>query len=654
MANDCSRFVTQHFEIISASSPHIYHSALVLTPMESAVRKLYKSHAQPFVRVVHGLPALWDSNTATATSRFEINLAVWSPCNRFIAISPAQGMTVDVLDSETLQRLQSLEFAQCPSSSHRAIAFSPDSRMVTYFTHSYMHPDPEGFVVSWDLQTGGVVSTIERKGPRTTGAQITYSSNGKMVAVLSQHDSFATISVCDTVSGVHTHDVDFRACTSPDLDSGAPYIYKIWSQEESLRFAISRPTTITIWEVGFSPGATPTEVESVSIPDNTIQTFISNPNKQRDTAWTEFHPSSCRLAFTRLGTRDTLLVWDGRASKYLLHHPGIHFRSSMSFSSDGHFFACTTVESEVYFWRESPTGYTLCEKLTLANQYSDPRLSPNGESIITFGGPIVQLWHTKGFATTSIQALHHTSEDFVLEFLPDRPLAVVARKEEETTTVLDLKSGLPQLTIDTSIKVYGLRSIEQTIVVIGAQKAIIWNLPQEDFLPDARMDVGDSARTIDFNSARDGLMGVVAASTSSDFRYIAVSRGDLVDVHCASTGRTLPVAVPASSLWFPPSGHDIWCASENKVTVVTVTNYALDYTKTAVDIEGGSSGCPWGSSCGYNVTDDGWILGAGGKRLLMLPPLWQSQYKVDRVWNGRFLALLHGALPGPVILDLEP
>ena len=47
LAEDCFRFVTGYFEIISASSPHIYHSALVAAPKDSIVRKLYESHS-PF------------------------------------------------------------------------------------------------------------------------------------------------------------------------------------------------------------------------------------------------------------------------------------------------------------------------------------------------------------------------------------------------------------------------------------------------------------------------------------------------------------------------------------------------------------------------------------------------------------------------------
>jgi len=64
-------------------------------------------------------------------------------------------------------------------------------------------------------------------------------------------------------------------------------------------------------------------------------------------------------------------------------------------------------------------------------------------------------------------------------------------------------------------------------------------------------------------------------------------------------------------------------------------------------------GFPWRSSCGYQVTGDWWVLGPGGKRLLMLPPPWQS-FAVRRVWKGQFLALLHGGLSEAVILNLNP
>ena len=60
---------------------------------------------------------------------------------------------------------------------------------------------------------------------------------------------------------------------------------------------------------------------------------------------------------------------------------------------------------------------------------------------------------------------------------------------------------------------------------------------------------------------------------------------------------------------------------------------------------------PWQSSRDYQVTDDGWVT-SSGKRLLWLPHHWRSGW-MTRKWSENFLALLHGELPAPVILDLE-
>ena len=79
----------------------------------------------------------------------------------------------------------------------------------------------------------------------------------------------------------------------------------------------------------------------------------------------------------------------------------------------------------------------------------------------------------------------------------------------------------------------------------------------------------------------------------------------------------------------------------------------LERLEEKVDIEHPPEGYPWASSRGYRVTNDWWILDPDGKRLLMLPPHWQS-YAVHRVWKGKFLALLHGGLSEPVILEMEP
>jgi WD40 repeat protein len=653
LANDCSRFVIRHFEIINTSSPHIYHSALVLTPKNSIVQKLYKSLAEPFARVVHGIPPLWDSKAAATTSHFDIELAVWSPCNRFIAICGHQD--VDILDSATLQRLQNL------TSSYRsivALAFSPDCRLLTC-NHFY---GSVGFIVTQDLQTGGVVSAIWWESPRDRimgKCQITYLTNGNMVASVYRHSSSTIISIYDVVSGVYMHHVDHLARTNLDPDF-APYVYNIWAHGESLRFATPESMGITIWEVGLVPGAIPTEVERLSTPDNTMDV---KPRSQEDFMRNEFHPLSYRLTSYDIETEGQLLVWDARrASKPLLHHEDIDPYPSMTFSSDGRFFACKTDTLTVSLWMESPTGYTLVEKFTPGGRNPKPLLSPNGESIVIFSDFTIQLWHTKSFTTTTssstfAQAFHHSDRNLILEFLPDRPLAVATRIGDETVTVIDLNSGVPQLTIDTSIPVYGLRSIGNAILVIGDEKFIFWNLPEGNFLPDVRMNIGDSALAKGFRK-RDSST-TLAASISPNFQYIALggshhAKGYWLEVYCTSTGQTIHGQVQLHRLWFPPGERDIWCAFVNKAKVFAITQHSLDHTRTVAEVDYGTWGCPWGSSYGYKVTDDGWILGVGGKRLLLLPPLWRSGLKQDRVWSGEFLALLHGALPELVVLELEP
>ena len=658
LANDCFRFVVQHFEVISASSPHIYHSALVLTPSESIVQGLYKSRAQPSVRVVHGVPALWDPNAAATTAPFTISATVWSPCNKFVAIKSLD-TRVCVLDPATLQRLQSFEFSPGMSQRSEVLAFSPDSRTLTSFIRGHYLPFTGGFVVSWDLQTGGVVSAIEWKGPQDAqagNAHITYSKNGKMVAVLPQYKSFTTISIYDIVVGVHLHDVDLGTRKNQKLPSGALLAYTIWTHGESLRFATPEPTGITIWQVGFTPGATPTEVETVSIPDNAVDTFVFKPREQKDLLQTQFNPASCRLAFVS-GTERTLRVWDGRVSKFLLEHRGTRF-DLITFSPDGRFFACTIPQTEVCLWKESPTGYSPFRKLTPNTRFPTLHFSPNSESIITSHGSTIQLWHTKSSSVTFSTPTPPPQDTgkYLLAFLPDRSSAVIARRKDKTVTVLDLESGDLLLTIETSIEIYGLRPIENTIVVIGDEKAITWSLPAGDFLPDARMSVEDSTRTINFRDVDDSL--VFATSISPDSRYIALAgycdEEEFLDIYCPSAGWKIRGDGRGFELWFAPDGHEIWCATDNEAKVFAITQDALNYTRTVADIGDGLLGCPWGPSRGYKVTHDGWVLGAGGERLLMLPSLWKSPFKVDRVWNGKFLAIVHDELPVPVILELEP
>ena len=661
LANDCSHFVTGYFGIIDASSSHIYHSALMLTPRKSMIWELYQSYVQPFIRVVHGVPTSWDLSTAAISYPFKIEPAVWSPCNKFIAVGATETMRVDILDSATLQRLQTLEVPLGEGKGSQGLVFSPDMQMLTclggYYRYLYLAAIPsEILIVSWDLQTGGVVNIIRRQNaPPSPRTIIRYSNNGRMIAVLHSFSQGATISIYDIVSGEFMH----------DAYHGTTFTYDMWAHGESLWFATNNGTGITIWGVKFTPGATCTEIETLSIPEDVIGGTLFCSGGLSHVQQAQSPLTSYRLARYNKATH-SLLVWGIQDSKYLLQHVDIDEISSMTFSSSGFFFACSTRRGEVYLWRETVTGYTFHAKLPAITQNSQLLLSPNGRSIIAFRNSAVQLWHTKDIATSSsgilTQVPYHTG-DFLLEFLPDRALVVIMWLKGDTVTVLDLNSGLLQLTIKTSMKNYGLRVVGNTIVVIGERDAITWSLVGVNFSPDSKMSVGDSIQTkiFEYNSS---LKPMITAAISLDLCYIAILRKSIstlrLYIYDAPAGQYLTSRTVdgESPLWFTPGSPKICSTLRGKgAVVVNITedgHLQGDQTVTPEAlIEDRSWGCPWRISSGYQVTNDGWILGADRKRLLMLPPSWQSCVE-QQVWNGNFFALLHSSLPEPVIVELEP
>ena len=642
--------MTGYFGVISTSAPHIYHSALILAPQKSIVRKLYESYAQPLSRVIHGAPMSWNPAATAATFPCSIVLAVWSPCSRFIAITFDDSTgTVNILDSVTFQKLQTLELPEEMPEYNWALIFSPDSHILT---SSAGYSDVDGpfqelLIVSWDLQTGDMASVFRWPEPeRILGfPSMTYSADGKMVGVFywcCGGTNTARVIVCDVASGVGMH--------SHSLNNGILLSNNIWAHGGSLQFATVDVSTITIWEVGFISGGAPMKVETFPAPDNFDPTMLP---KKTNMEYLEFLPVPCQLALVFKGE---VWVWNAQNSKCLLHCTDTRFYSRTSFSSNGCFFACSS-QLGTCLWKESPTGYVLHKVLEPRTICPTPLLSPNGESVVVVSERTVQLWHTNGFATHPSSISSQAPPpivDFLLDFSLDETLAVVTMEGDKTVTVINLKSGIPQLTIDTGVEVGGLRVVGNSVVVLGNWKVITWDLPVEGCIPNARMSLEDSSQTI--NLSGDMPTYLDGASISPNSHYIALVQDQYLCIYSTSTGECLGHEVTDGYLpGFTPDGLNVWCAlhsTEAEVWRVGGGQIMLECLEGEVDIEDPPEESPWGSSCGYQVTEDWWILGQDGKRLLMLPPPWQSDV-LQRVWKGKYLALLHCGLSEPVILKLE-
>ena len=433
----------------------------------------------------------WDPAVATVRHKdCAINAAAWSPCSGFITVSSAS--RIEIPDAVTLERLNTFEHDLRENT--RWFSFSPDSRSLTRFsfndrsctTSERIIDDYDWSLTTWDLQTGGRMNTVSLT-PHTPSPEYlssAYLMDGKVIAVAhadSKDTTTTAISTYNIFSGTHIY--------SHHVSEGR-IVASIWTHSESLRFVTVKPGSITVWEVEFASTHTLAEVESLPAPDDiSLEEAL-------------FLPTLSRLAFI---LREAVLIWDAEDSRFLLNFVGGSQSMGMTFSSDGRFFACGTVDLEINLWKESPAGYALHRRLVsgidkglgtyyITNEGTKPLLSPNGESVVTSKYSETQLWRTTD-PTTSLSnvPLRPTRRtNFLLEFLSGRSVAVTARLGENMVAVLDLKSGNPLLVIDAGTGIWGLKVTGDAIIFVGEGRITTWNLPA--FL-DSGADINDSVRT---------------------------------------------------------------------------------------------------------------------------------------------------------------
>ena len=615
------------FEVISISAPHIYVSALPLSPKTSIVHGLYQQYAHPLARVVQGLPVSWDPVVATASIGYFWG-AVWSPCNNFIAVSTKGG--VQILDAMTLEQVNTLNYLD--SSGGGWLSFSANGHFLTQFD--------KGKVTSWDLQTGGLVCTIlsELQPSTTVVLSSTYSLDGKMFAILYQSSSNDVITTYNLVSGTYT-----KCYCVLDGHIIAP----IWTHGDCFRYTVVKSGSVTVWETGFTLIGMPMAVETLFVPDEIAgaSTFL-------------FLPTLYRLAFS---LQDTIAIWDTKTSKYLLNSGPISLQhsepphlSGAVFSPDGHFFTYLTQHREVYVWKESLSCYVLHQKLTISGNAmcSTPFISSTGRSFIVGIEFIIHLCHTEDQILFSTHAPIYYP--FTLGFSLQNEWAAFAEHEGNTVTVLHLQSGNPHLVIDTDIEVEWVKLTESTIVISGGNKVATYNLPARNSTSNTRMDIGDSVQAITLENISRVL------SISPNLNHIICrleGPNQQLEIYELSTGKCIMVGTLPTQLyhaWFTPDGHvgaRGWANQLSGWKIIQDSESGVTRLEPLESHVSSPERSPWESStCGYQIFDDVWVMSPTQKRLLWLPPHWRTG-KEYRVWNGNFLGLRHAKPREVVILE---
>ena len=613
-------------------------------------------------RIVHGLPSSWEPSVAVKGIPDFLWTATWSPCSRTIAVCRgSRSQIIEILDAVTLAQLTILEFPVGDWGCFGQLVFFPNGHLTWL--------GAKGGVITWDLQTGVVVNSIstEQGGASHHRSSFTPSVCGTMFGVLFHNSNGYTLCTYNALSGTHTYTHPVRGLISNN----------IWTCGEHLQFATIKAKSLTIWEVGFASTHPPTEVETHSIPYG----FYS-PNQFL------FHPTLPRVVLKKGGS---VCIWSTQDSKFLLDSTDLRC-SDMSFSPDGHFFVCIKnaslgVHLEVVLWKESHTGYILHKRLTTNLSVLYSLISPDGGSIIAFGFNEIQLWHTTD-SSTLLPTSNLNPNHFIVEFSSDQVLVAIVRLEDKIVTVLDVKSGVPRLIIDTGMGVYGLGITGSSIVVVGDGKIVTWNIPTGDHIRNLRVDVTNSVQTATFNRRQfNNDKGMPAVLVSPNLHHIVVKdrrlgrdgqRGEnsytlyLYDIPTGQHLSSVPVGEDDTP-WFTLDGSEVCCWGNgiiNRWKITEGSESNITKLEHLGSTEGQPDRCPWQSSLGYQLVDDQWIFSPSGKRLFWLPPHlktyrsvwvstdpWQwraSQWRLRRkTWNGQFFILSHHELSEVMILELE-
>ena len=578
-------------------------------------------------QVIQGIQGSWDLSIASIRFSQDICATAWSHCSRYIAVTNKKSIVL--LDAVTLKQLQKIHLhKQRPLWAY--ISFSPGSHLLTAYSSRLE------CIVSWDIQTGGLLSNINIPGYSCNS--VSYSECETMIG-----GSFSnnTILIHNVISGI---------CLSSHPIK-EPLVETTWTCGEYLQFATieSGSKSIAMWQVGFTSSHGPTKVASLSTPDNFSLTGLV------------LLPTLSRLAFTLGGE---VIVWDAHHHKVFLHSADVKDPRNMSFSPDGHFFVCGTEGKQLHIWKESPTGYISHQRLVSGVYGTTPLVSPNGESVISSSGKVIHLWHTASSPTSHSnipkQPNHHSGW-FFIEFSSDESFVVIAERLGKKVTVLNTESCNRWLVIYTGTKTCGLKMTEDKIIVVGEGKVVTWDLPARHSVF-TRYNIRDSVQTTTFTHSAP--IKELCASISPCLNYLAL--GDKEGgskVLCISnihTGEKIAAVESDGSITgFTPSGHVVWYAKEdtrvkvNQWEVVEGNGSNTFQLKELLEDMEPLQGFPWHSPDGYQVTSDGWILCPSGKWLIWLPHHWKPDAKMQRQWSGRFLSVWNKNSLKPCILRLN-
>ncbi|KAL7948846.1 quinon protein alcohol dehydrogenase-like superfamily [Trichoderma barbatum] len=444
LVQDARRFAFRNKWMIESAPLQVYVSALIFSPLQSKIRKIYKDDEPSWVNLKPTVETGWDACLQVLEGhRGFVNSVVFSPNSQLLA-SASNDRTIRVWDTNSGACLQTLHGHNDTISS---VTFSPNGRQLA-------SGSSDTTVKMWDINSGACLQTLKHFNFSINS--IAFSSDNQLLAVV---PGFTKVEVWDANLG---------AC----LQTLESHIISVtFSPKGQLLASCSTDGTVSIWDAKLGTRLQKLDNNGPVTRNNSVESRLGVANSAA------FSPNGQLLAS---GFYNSIVkVWDVNANT-CLHILEGHNKAvlSVAFSPNCQWLASGSVDKTIKIWDihsgtclQTLNSHDVVNSVTFSpnrrwlasgsndkalrvwdidaktwpqtldrydNSISSITISPNGQSIASGSvGGIVKVWDAK--AGTCLLTLEH--DDFIrsVVFSPNGQL--LAAGSMKSIIVWDAHSG---------------------------------------------------------------------------------------------------------------------------------------------------------------------------------------------------------------------
>ncbi|KAI0850603.1 quinon protein alcohol dehydrogenase-like superfamily [Daldinia vernicosa] len=391
LMHDAYRFIRHSKPAIEISPLQVYASALLFSPSQSVIRKLFRDEKYPWITLEPDVEVQWSACLAT-----------------FVGHSTA---------------IVSVAFS---SDGNRLVSGSWDNT-----------------VKVWDVETGACIMTL--RGHQRNINSVAFSPDGSRIASGSSDNTVriwdSTMGTCLTILN-HEHWVASVAF-SPDgirLASGSwDGHVKIWGFETGSPLAAFEGHSNLINPVSFSPDgcrlASGSEDGTVKIWDVATRACLKTINSEVYVYSVTFSPDGTRLAFSSESSTE---IWDTSTDAYLEITIGDRDKSySVAFSPDGSQLATVSDNTTVKLW-DATTATCLATFYGHSGRIDSLAFSPNGQLASGSSDKTIKIWDVTMSAESTFWGKH---DSYIHHLVISDDGAYLASACPHTAKVWDTTTG---------------------------------------------------------------------------------------------------------------------------------------------------------------------------------------------------------------------